>query len=230
MWSTRQVGLSGRDILSPFVHTVGVVHSWLGHNFLKVKLIMESNLSLDEVKAEVYRKVGRCLHLSQAIEGILKFLVPKLEFAGNLKDFEVLSSKQHEKAKKMTLGQLMGLLGEVPVEVEPPADGKHIWVRLSVNLFSGDDERQAFIARATSLVAERNYMVHHLFTGVAATTFEDWLALDQRMSDVWEKIVPEYEYLLGLMDIAKNTGEVMQRFNQSKEWEDILDDIFGKTS
>lgn len=157
---------------------------------------------------EVYTRVGRNVLHFQKLEYMLKFLVSNSSVSGYASEIQDKMQKQAALTHKLTMGQLIGRFIDATTsdtdsfELEEPL----VEVHISMNhRFESDghsvEERKRALA---SLVAERNYLAHHLLADLDATSEESCSRLCKRLDEQYALIQGEIETFRARVTGLKN--------------------------
>jgi hypothetical protein len=155
---------------------------------------------------DVLRKIGRNLLIFQQAE----FLVKKLHFIGSYSVHFEESAESIEKrisiCEKMTLGQVTNLLMGRHIEIETqsaesssvagqdPKSGTS-WFPFHFTLGGMDGYPEARRQALTTMVAERNELVHHFHENFDRNSFESCLQASFRLDEQRRRILPEIHQL-----------------------------------
>ncbi len=162
---------------------------------------METDEELEKLKNEVLRKIGRNVMLFQQMEHILKFLLASGSFSStvsNITDLKTKLEKHITTVQKQTMGQVANqFLENTFSEDEEDAQEELKETIFSFRYRIQCDEAQ-FEERKmalTSLVAERNDLIHHLLPRWKMESHESSIEIEQYLDQQREKILPELEWL-----------------------------------
>lgn len=182
---------------------------------------MKNNELLDEVKSRVYRKVGRNLHLFQAIEGALKFLITNSRFEGVVDQLPSIRADKEASVQKQTMGQLVGALDKcfssIPAECNIRDDSREIWMSFSFSIASYSKDPSRVVRDLSMVVSERNHLAHHFFLSLSQGGVESWEEAERYLDVQREKVLPQFEYLKRLIIEYRDAREVLASFLMSEE-------------
>jgi hypothetical protein len=166
--------------------------------------------------------VGQNLLLFQQLENALKFLVARGEISGYASQIRSLQKKRSETVAKQTLGAVSGQFFEqnfstdvdneqLPDQLKEP----HLKVGFQFDVENENPESRK--EALSSLVASRNYLVHHFLERIAPDTLESWLDTSEYLDGQREEIIPELDYYSTHASSVKDMGEEMAEFLSSEE-------------
>jgi hypothetical protein len=184
---------------------------------------METDEELEKLRNEVLRKIGRNVILFQQMEQLLKFLLANGSFSStvsNISDLKTKLEKRITTVQKQTMGQVANQF----LENTFSEDEEDTQEELKETLFSFRyriqcDEAQ-FEERKialTSLVAERNDLIHHLLPKWQMQSYESSIEIEQYLDQQREKILPELEWLKANFDFFKEYLSFMASDEGQKE-------------
>lgn len=169
-------------------------------------------MELEIIKNEVLRKIGRNVMLFQQMEHILKYLLASGKNSGYASELKTNQEQRAATIHKQTMGQVVGQFLEntfsVPNEAtNKPAELKEAWFSFRCTFECDDAVYEQRKNALTSIVAERNDLIHHLLPKWDFNSVESSTAIEQHLDQQREKILPELENLKAL---AKTMQEAIK--------------------
>lgn len=202
--------------------------------WLKRIVSMDSKTELEQLRDEVFRKIGRNVVNFQRIEGMLKFLLTVARTEGPLSQLPEITEQRRKLIDRDTLGKLVRAFHDsacTDPDSDPaaPANLSEIWVRTHISL---DDS--VFLINEEStlrrLADERNELIHHLVLrwdfGSPANLREASTYLDGQRA----RVIPAFEQLRGLVNGVRAAITEYKRFIDSEEGARHIDLIIVQSS
>lgn len=195
---------------------------------------MDSKAELEQLRDEVFRKIGRNVVNFQRIEGMLKFLLTVTRTEGPLSQLPEITEQRRRRIDRETLGKLVRAFHEsarTDPDTDPvaPANLSEIWVRTHISL---DDS--AFLINEEStlhrLADERNELIHQL---VLRWDFESPANLHEAstyLDDQRARVNPAFENLRGIVNGVRTAIAEYKRFIDSEEGARHVDLIIVQSS
>jgi hypothetical protein len=186
------------------------------------------NLSLDSLKDEVLKKIGRNMLLFQQMEHQLKYLLSNNKLSGSVSDIEVRKAKRNELIHKQTMGSLVGQLvdevysntheeAEFPVDIEEP----HLAFSFKMEMNPADLEAKK--KTLATIVDSRNDLIHHMLPRLIENTMECWTAALHYLEGQHEKLLPEITSFKNIIQTLQKSAEISAAFAQSDEFEKYME-------
>lgn len=187
-----------------------------------------------EQRAEVQRKLGRCLLRLQQYELLTKAILVDHEQSGTVADWEARRQARIDKFAKKTLGQLVewmkssyltvDLEGRQSREPEPPAELTRIWFSFHGGMQMDSETYQRTVAAMQELVELRNDIVHHLLENFNLWTLQGCAAADAHLEQSYELID---RHMVQIGEWARHMDQARQiaaSFMASDEYLDLIVD------
>lgn len=185
-----------------------------------------------EQRAEVQRKLGRCMLRLQQYELLTKAILVDHEQSGTVADWEVRRQARIDKFAKKTLGQLLewmkssyltaDLEGRQSRESEPPAGLTRIWFSFHGGMQMDSETYQRTVTAMQELVDLRNDIVHHLLENFNLFTLQGCAAADAHLEQSYELID---RHMVQLGEWARHMDQARQiaaSFMASDEYLDLI--------
>lgn len=173
---------------------------------------MEAELDLTKIQNQVMQKIGRNLLNFQQIERMLKLLISNSRLSGTMSTFEKNHKKQTEAVHKQTMGILVGqfvdnTFAEVGGSSEPAIEHTEAHISFSFAVEADTDFYESKKQSLKLLVDDRNDLIHHLVPRLNLNSIESCLETEQYLDQQRERVIPEFNYLQGLL---KDFAECIQ--------------------
>ena len=160
---------------------------------------MADTVTLDDLRDEVLRKIGRNIVNFQKMEAMLKLLNTQQAISGSMSDLSRIAAK----AKKTTAKQPMGRLADAFIRSvyssEPAVAERESVKEVSVTFSLRIEADPALIAERRralrSVVKERNKLVHQWLASFDPNSLESCNALAADLDEQHARIWPEFETL-----------------------------------
>jgi L-threonylcarbamoyladenylate synthase len=186
---------------------------------------LDPEVELDKVRNEVLRKIGRNVVLYQEIERMLKFLTIAGNHSGYLSELPTLLEKKADTIQKLTMGKVVGLfLGNMYSGIEEykeSAEEELKEIRLSFQ-FNMECEEGLFEAKKqtlSSIVADRNELIHHFLSKFNLQTIESCLEAEKYLDQQRDKILPQHKELINAVKYFRETLKEYDEFVKSDEFQ-----------
>jgi hypothetical protein len=176
----------------------------------------KNNADAEQQGDEIRRKVGRNVLLFQRIELILKYLEEKGNFSissNNLQSQEISPQSQARKLQEFSSKQPLGLGGRIkkltkggplsepnnfPAEMEVAEGGFSFAFDFS---YGTSEDQERLKEKLSSIVDERNRLIHELLLSFDVNTEIDRNALEVYLDRQYEKTLPVFEECKQIADI-----------------------------
>tara|TARA_R110001583_G_scaffold185292_1_gene345297 strand:- start:345 stop:1178 length:834 start_codon:yes stop_codon:yes gene_type:complete len=155
-------------------------------------------MSLEELVKEIQRKIGRNLMRYQQLEQMLKYVVANAQFSGYISELKETIANKKESVKTQTMGQLIGQFVERTDPALPDTSNEYLdrnEAHFAFDFKSVVDEKYYLEKkeRLSTLVSERNNLVHHLFPDLDLNSFDSCKEYDTKLDIEGEKVRIEFE-------------------------------------
>jgi hypothetical protein len=182
---------------------------------------MDSTQDLVKVRDDVLRKIGRNLLNFQKIEHMLKLILANGRISSPMSEFQETHEKQKAYIHKQMMGNLVGQFIEntflesldstdMPEAITEP----HLTISFGI---SADAEFYENKKRALKLLIEdRNDLIHHLLPRFNSDSIESCLEIEKYLDEQRERLLPEFEYLAGIVKLMKEHFDFMGTEEASK--------------
>jgi len=183
---------------------------------------MESQLDLIKIRDEIFRKIGRNLLNFQKIELMLKHLVANGRISGYMSEIE----ENHERRKKSVHKQMMGNLvgqffettfSELDDSPQSTNELKEPYLSFSFNVNADADFYEHKKQALKLLTDDRNDLIHHLLQRFNTDSIESCMEIEQYLDQQRERLIPEYDFLMSLINNFENAKKIHTDFLNSEE-------------
>lgn len=183
--------------------------------------------ALKSVRDEVFRKLGRNIALFQQLERQLKQLIAHSVIEGSsLEDYEGRLAARHRSVLATTLGGLVGRYTKGILSPPPESDEANIasdaLVMRTQFQIDTEDNRQK-VATLSTLVKERNRLVHHLFEDFDLYDVDGVERLDTLLEAQAERVRSEIHDLNATAKVWQEQCIETARFFESAEGKRCID-------
>ncbi|MEQ1559889.1 MAG: L-threonylcarbamoyladenylate synthase [Methyloglobulus sp.] len=189
---------------------------------------LNSESGVDKVKNEVLRKIGRNVILFQDIERMLKFLTIAGSHFGYLSELPALLQRKADTIQKLTMGQAAGLfLGNMYSDIEEYKETeeelKEIRLSFQFNVKCDGSSFETKKQMLSSIVADRNELIHHFLSKYNLQTIESCLEAEECLDQQRDKILPQHKELLNLVKYLRETLKEYDELVNSEEFQKQLE-------
>ena len=185
-----------------------------------------------EQRAEVQRKLGRCMLRIQQYELLTKAVLVDHDQSGTIENWEARRQARVEKFAKKTLGQLVEWMKESylifgaeereSAESNPPEGSNQIWFAFRGGMQKELGSYQSTVAAMQELVGLRNELVHHLLENFNLWTLQGCAAADAHLETSYELIDRHMVELGEWARHMQEAREITAKFMASKEFLDMV--------
>lgn len=175
---------------------------------------MQSN----ELWEEIERKIGRNVLRFQRIEAGLKFLLIGSDLSGYLDEIKDVCERQTKAVNGRTMGQVATQLldkiqSDSPVEdITGPEGLKGIWVAFGFRVETDALSRDELRSSLSSLVAERNELVHHFLSKLDFTSAEGASAAMEHLDRQHERAKVTLDWVRSCVETWNAAGEAFAEY------------------
>lgn len=171
-------------------------------------------MELEIIKNEVLRKIGRNVMLFQQMEHFLKYLLTNAEHSGYSSELKTNKEQRAATIHKQTMGQvakqfLENTFSAPEKNTNTPEELKEAWLSFRFTFECDDAVYEQRKNELTSIVAERNELIHHLLPKWDLNSVESSSEIEQHLDQQREKILPELE---NLRSLVKSMQEAMKEY------------------
>jgi hypothetical protein len=129
---------------------------------------------IEQLTEQLCAVVGRCVLIYQAIEKMLKQLLPLATIEGSIRDSKFVRAKDSPNVEFQTLGVLVGALKAQLFKTDELEEESEAEFSTRVRFLLSPEDRQKCCDALDALVDERNKMVHHFYDqGIGWTSASD---------------------------------------------------------
>lgn len=158
--------------------------------------------------------------LFQQMEYGLKFLIAKGKIEGCISEIKGNLEHRAEDIYKRTMGQLVGQYLENTYSEENeehPEEPREAYFSLTLMLNNDAASYEAKKQTFASLVAERNDLIHHLIPRLNSDSAESWIKVERYLDNQREKLLPELDQLMTIVNRFQEILKVLEGFLASDE-------------
>lgn len=164
---------------------------------------------------EVLQKIGRNMMLFQELEYLLKHIILTGNISGNVRDFQAIRTKQIATVSKQTMGQLVGQYiqnthSESEFDDDESDEVSEAYVSFRFRIERDSVYYEAKKEALSSLVNERNELVHHLLPQFDPSSTQSRHDIAKKLDIQSEKVRSEVKEL---KEIAKSLQEAAKRLS-----------------
>jgi hypothetical protein len=138
---------------------------------------LEEQIPTDDIEkltGQLCAQVGRSVLIYQAIEKMLKQLLPLATIEGSIRDSKFVRAKDSPNVEFQTLGVLIGALKAQVLKTDELGEESEAEFSTRVRVLLSPEDRQKCCDALDALVDERNKMVHHFYDqGISWTSASD---------------------------------------------------------
>ena len=176
----------------------------------------------DDLRDEAIRKVGRNVVNLQKMERALKLLIVLSDLKGPMSELKGVYEKRLADVEKLTMGHLANkavdiLYSAADTDAEIPDDVEGAWVAFGFRIKGGADRKKATKKALSSVVKERNRLVHKMLGEFDSASVESCRALIDLLDQQNERITPHFKRVMGwlrfLHECRMNLPEVLKDGN-----------------
>lgn len=187
--------------------------------------------SLERLRDEMFRKLGRNLLNFQKAESLLKLMVPRMSVRGVPGEWEASLNRQVEGAQMSTLGCLIGKLLDLglPASDEPdvhPDDAANGWMSVRFRLPVADGDEEVVRADLQWMLDQRNELVHHFLVRCLPESRERLEQACVWLDEQRERFRPIYDKLFDWVRGIAQAGQTMA----SAETADLMESLILRQS
>jgi hypothetical protein len=129
-------------------------------------MVNEESLINNELKNDLFQKIGRNVLLFQQLEQLLKYIVANSSFKGLVSEISTIKKLNDEKIHKQTMGNLIGqyienFTPETDTQSTEPEELDEPYISFSFGIECDGDYYQTKKEDLARLVSERNDLIHH---------------------------------------------------------------------
>ncbi|MBX9916610.1 MAG: hypothetical protein E6Q59_10220 [Nitrosomonas sp.] len=183
----------------------------------------EQHLTLQHLKDEVLRKIGRNLLIFQQIEGLLKMILGNSKVQGYARELAMNQEQRVNGMQKDMLGQLIQqysdeILSESGEEPQEPRDLTEPWLSSSFKITADVTFVEKQLKAFEMVREERNRLVHHFLPGWHPDSPENLILASDDLDEQREKVLPVWEHLKSVAETMHQVKQVHAGFMASDEF------------
>ncbi len=188
----------------------------------------EQHLTLQNLKDEVLRKIGRNLLIFQQIEGLLKMILGNSRVQGYARELAVSREQRINEMQKDMLGQLIQrYFDEIFSESgEEPQGSRHLaepWLSCSIKITVDATFAEAQLKAFEMMREERNRLVHHFLPYWQPDPPENLIFASDYLDEQREKILPVWEHLKSVAETMQHARQMQASYIASDEFTQQLE-------
>lgn len=171
---------------------------------------------LREEQNKTLQKIGRNILNFQRMEAMLKFVVSRYDLSGNsIEELKENHSYNVKATSRKTMGNLVKeLFDSIYISGENKQNELND-ARFSLSI-SVETEPESLEMQKKSLeriVEERNHLVHQMLSEFNQSSIQSCIDLSLKLDEQAERLKPEYESLLSLIQTFKQAAEDLTKKN-----------------
>ncbi len=183
---------------------------------------MTESVNIEAVRAEALRKLGRNIVNFSKIEAAFKYLLSVSQLEGTEKTISAQLSKNQIRLRKQTLGKLVQEFNKNILEdasqSEPTPDFSGAGVSVSVKVtYDNPDFLKVQKRKLTSIVSERNKLIHHKLAFIDTNSVEDCHNLIAFLDEQNLRLLAQLEELKWIIETLREGLKAL------KDWSGLPD-------
>jgi hypothetical protein len=180
---------------------------------------------IEQLTEQLCAVVGRCVLIYQAIEQLLKQLLPLATIEGSIQDSQFVRAKDSPNVEFQTLGVLVGALKAQVLKTDDQDEGdSRADFRTTFRVLLSHEDRQKCCDALDALVAERNKMVHHFYDqGISRTSANDLRSAIERTTGALARAREQRAFVVDLVKRLQSTIAEQAAFMGSPEFESMFE-------
>lgn len=184
---------------------------------------MNESVDIETVRTEALRKLGRNVVNFSKIEAAFKHLLSVGQLDGSEKTISDQLLKKRILLRKQTLGKLVqefnkNILGDAS-EPEPTTDSSRIGISLSLKVTYNNPDCLKEQKRAlSSIVAERNKLIHQDLAFLDTSSVEDYRKLISLLDEQNPRLLAHLEELGLIIEFLSESGEIFGDLYKSPDF------------
>lgn len=185
-----------------------------------------------EQRAEIHRKLGRCMLRLQQYERLTKTILVDHELSGTVDTLQARRQARIDEFKTLTLGQLIKQMqasylvpnaeGESRVAAEPPPELTQVWMSFRSSMQLDPATLATTVQAMQELVELRNGLVHHLLEQFSLWTLDGCAAASAHLDQSYDRIDRHMVELVAWAKTMEETTRCHAGFMQSDAFLDVL--------
>jgi len=183
---------------------------------------METDVTIDTLRNEVLRKVGRNVVLFQQLEGLMKGLAAMQGFSGPASALAQAHDESRAKVENHTMGELVGKLKKqlyvAPADVATstaPAEISEPWFSFTFHIESDATFIDSRSKALSDLVNARNKLIHKLLPRWKVDSIESCKELETYLDEQVVPIRAEIAHFQGMIQAIREHAATTQAFIDS---------------
>lgn len=183
----------------------------------------EQHLTLQHLKDEVLRKIGRNLLIFQQIEGLLKMILGNSKVQGYAHELALYQEQRIDGIQKDMMGQLIKqyfdeILSSIDKEPQGPPDVAKPWLSFSLKITVDATSAEAQLKAFEMMREERNRLVHHFLSGWHPDSPENLILASDDLDEQRAKVLPVWEHLKSVAETMHQVRQMHAGFMASDEF------------
>jgi hypothetical protein len=178
--------------------------------------------TIDTVRDEALRKIGRNVVNFQKMEAMLRVLSVPRSISGSLSELKVLATRARKTVAKKSMGSLVEAFVSSAFSAQPELGERALAEEVAVSFsFRIDANQEISKERKKALravVAERNKLVHGWLAEFDSRSMDSCLRLSAELDAQHARIMPEFEALVGIFRAFTEFRAAMARCIASDEF------------
>lgn len=193
---------------------------------------MNESVAIEAVRAEALRKLGRNVVNFSKIEAALKYLLSvsqfkEIEIEGTEKTISDQLHRKRTRLRKHTLGKLVqefnkNILGDAS-QCETTIDSSEAGISVSFKVTCNNPDFLKVQKRAlSSIVAERNKLIHQDLAFLDTSSLEDYHKLISLLDEQNPRLLAHLEELGWMMKSLEKTWKAIENLSKSPNFPQCL--------
>ena len=180
-----------------------------------------ASTSLEALRNEVLRKIGRNVILFQDLERLLKFLARACRWSGPVSQLQRIDQERVEKYSRKTLGEIVGEIHHVLYadiqETESASEITEARVSFSFSLEPNAELDEQSKKALVGIVKERNDLIHHLLQRWNMFSTDSCQSVSRELDQQRRRAIVEIRRYKAIKDaLIEGLKEAQQRFAESR--------------
>ncbi|MBD1840060.1 hypothetical protein H6F78_04765 [Coleofasciculus sp. FACHB-64] len=184
---------------------------------------MNESVDIEAVRAEALRKLGRNIVNFSKIEAAFKYLLSVSQLEGDGKTISAQLRRNQTRLRKQTFGKLVqefnnNILGDAS-QSEPISDfsGAGISLSFKVNC-NNPDFLKVQKRKLSSIVAERNKLIHQELAFIDTSSVEDYHNLITLLDEQNPRLLAQLEELKWMIETLRESLKVFEDLSKSPDF------------
>ena len=188
---------------------------------------MNEPMDIEVIRTEALRKLGRNIVNFSKIEGALKYLLSVSQFEGDKETISEQLSRNQDKLRKQTLGNLVKKFHENVVvdasQLENITDSSSLEISFQVKVSSHNSDSLKAMKRALSnIVDERNRLIHEELALLDTSCVEDYRKLISLLDEQNPRLLAQLKEIGWIIESAIDTWKTFEDLIKSPDFRQYI--------